>query len=394
MKIVFVFNGFTETTGYTSNCLPKAMAKLGHEVHVIAPNVQVYFNHPNYKETFQDFYGDPIVETGTKELNGFQLHRLAHKTYKTEVYMKGLFKKLKSIRPEIVHVFQLDAIITHQLFWYKFRLGYKLFTANHMLKSVFPLADNWSNTNVFKKLIWQVKHFYPGRIINLFTKKTYCQTPDAKQIAIKFFGVRESICVIDPLGVDTDLFKPFNDRDKATIKASYGFTEEDFICIYTGRFTEGKNPLLLAKAIQRLQYSGHKIQGLFIGNGPQEKEILECDGCRTSPFVDFQNLPKVYNMAKIGIWPQQDSMSMLDALACGIPIIVSDKVSAIERVDGSGLMYEEGSEQDLADKIEELYKQKDLHLALSKVASEKIKLNYSWDKIAKNRELDYSNYVL
>ena len=391
MKIVFVFNGFTENTGYTSNCLPKAMAQLGHEVHVIAPNVQVYFNHPQYKETYQEFYGDPIIEIGEKELNGFRLHRLPYKTYNTEVYMKGLYRKIKQLKPEVVHVFQLDAIMTHQLTWYKFIMGYKLFTANHVLKSVFPLADNWSNLNVFKKLAWNLKHYIPGRFISLNTKKTYCQTPDAKEIAIDFFGVRKSICVVDPLGVDTDLFYPQDLIQKEQNKKVYGFQKDDFICLYTGRFTAGKNPLILAKAIGQLRKEGYEIRALFIGNGEQEEEIKKCEGCTIGPFVNFQNLPSIYNSATIAVWPQQDSMSMLDALACGIPIIVSNKLSATERIDGCGSTYLEGSVEDLKKKILEMYQNDAERKAMAACGAQKIKMNYCWQQIAKQRTLDYLN---
>ncbi|MBD3636829.1 MAG: hypothetical protein HUJ25_05750, partial [Crocinitomicaceae bacterium] len=74
MKIAFVCQSFSENMGYITNCLPKFLAKLGHEVHVISPNVQGYFSSPNYKETYEEFLGPAIVPTGSKQINGFALH--------------------------------------------------------------------------------------------------------------------------------------------------------------------------------------------------------------------------------------------------------------------------------------------------------------------------------
>jgi len=391
MKIVYVFNGYSENTGYISNCLPKAVVKLGYEVHVIAPNVQVYFNSPNYKKTYETFLGPPIVKVEKKHIDGFTLHRLPYKTYKTEPYMKGLYTKLKELSPDVVHCFQVDSVITYHLAFYKIILGYKLFTANHILKSVFPLHSNWNKLGFGKKITWKIRHFIPGRLISLLTKKTFSQTIDAKEIAVKYFGVLEKKCLIDPLGVDTDIFKPLSNIDKINIIKKYNiFNVDDFVCIYTGRFSEGKNPLILAKAIDLLHKKGfNNIKGLFIGNGIQKEQIEKIKGCIVSKFVPFKELSSFYSIADIGVWPREDSTSMLDALACGLPIIVSNNMMAKERIDGCGLTYIDSDAEDLANKIIKLYKNKLDYKKMSKLGSEKIQQNYSWDKIAKNRIIDY-----
>jgi len=45
---------------------------------------------------------------------------------------------------------------------------------------------------------------------------------------------------------------------------------------------------------------------------------------------------------------------MLDALSCGLPIIVSDRIGEIDRVDNTGVTYKEGDVQDLARAINKL----------------------------------------
>jgi hypothetical protein len=52
MRIAIISDWFSEKMGYAENCLPKALASLGHEVHLITSNVQPYFNSPNYRETY------------------------------------------------------------------------------------------------------------------------------------------------------------------------------------------------------------------------------------------------------------------------------------------------------------------------------------------------------
>ena len=45
---------------------------------------------------------------------------------------------------------------------------------------------------------------------------------------------------------------------------------------------------------------------------------------------------------------------MLDAAACGIPIIVNDTLRATERIDGNGITYRLNDVEDLAEKIRSL----------------------------------------
>jgi len=61
MRIVVVADWFSEKMGYSENCLPKALASLGHEVHLVTTEAQVYYNQPTYRATYEPFIGPPIV---------------------------------------------------------------------------------------------------------------------------------------------------------------------------------------------------------------------------------------------------------------------------------------------------------------------------------------------
>ncbi len=65
---------------------------------------------------------------------------------------------------------------------------------------------------------------------------------------------------VQPSGADTDLFRPAETsaemEQRSAQRKAMGYTDEDIVCIYTGRFTKDKNPLLLAKAVDILAGSG------------------------------------------------------------------------------------------------------------------------------------------
>ena len=83
---------------------------------------------------------------------------------------------------------------------------------------------------------------------------------------------------------------------------------------------------------------------------------------------------------------------MIDAAACGLPIVISNRVQAVERVEGNGLTYNEPSSDDLANVLLKL-KDAELRNKLGAYGVSKIQNHYSWDIIAKERISDYALFV-
>lgn len=395
MKIVILTTWFSERMGYIENCLPKALAKQGHEVHVVSSTAQVYYNLPEYSKVYEPFIGKNIQEVGVKEVEGYKLHRIPFRNLDNKVFLKNLGTKLKEINPDVVQVFDAFSFPTLQAAYYKLIYGYKLFTANHTVASVFPLYQEGKGT-ILHKLFFFLTRTVPGKMISWVTSRSYPATIDALDIAIKYYGIPKNKVKLASLGVDTDFFCPVTDQkelaERDAKRAELGFSKDDILIIYTGRFTEGKNPLCLAQAIDKLAKQGEPFKGLFMGNGPQMEEISNMEGCTVHKFVPYHQLPGYYALAEIGSWPRQESTSMIDAAACGLPIVISDRVQAKERVEGNGLTYVENDADDLANTILKL-KDANLRKELGSFGVKKIQENFSWDKIAKERLEDYHLFI-
>jgi glycosyltransferase involved in cell wall biosynthesis len=396
MKIVILTSWFSENMGYIENCLSKSMAKSNHEIHVVSTTAQVYYDHPDYETIYKSFLGNNIQKECVRKIDGYTLHRIPLFTISKKICFKHLGKKLKEINPDVVQVFDAFSFPTLQAAWYKIFLGYKLFTANHTVASVFPLYQKGQSTLPYRIIFWLTRTI-PGKLISTITSRCYPPTIDALEIAVKYYGVSRSKTELAPLGVDTDLFCPIpeNENTKAirtNLKSKLGLSRTTIVCIYTGRFTEGKNPLLLAKAIDRLSAMGEPFEALFMGNGEQAAEIKKQKGCYVHEFIPYHELPRYYSIADIGVWPKQESTSMIDAAACGLPIIISNKVMAKERVEGNGLTYIENNVEDLVKIILQM-KDSGLRKKLSEKGISKTRENFSWDKIAAQRIKSYLHYV-
>src|ERR1035437_8374532 len=112
MRIAIISDWFSERMGYAENCLPKALASLGHDVHLITTDAQVYFDSPDYASTYEPFIGPPIVPTGEKSLDRYTLHRLPPRRWGGRLRIEGLYGKLNSIRPDIVQTFEVSNMST------------------------------------------------------------------------------------------------------------------------------------------------------------------------------------------------------------------------------------------------------------------------------------------
>jgi glycosyltransferase involved in cell wall biosynthesis len=397
MKIAFVPTAFTpQMSGYAGMALPKAMAALDStEVHVIAPNLNVYYNNPDYSAIYERFLGPAVTPCGTQIVNGFTLHRLPHVKARGQVYIRGLGKLLKALKPDVVHAWIPNGPISLRLALLKPFLRFHFFTGQHTTKSVFPLA-NQSQISLSDWAKVFCTRFAPGRLISWASEGCYAATIDCGELAVRFMGVQKRKCFLRHLGVDTELFHPPGTIDEQSerdrMRRELGFSGRDVICLYTGRLAVDKNPLCLARAINRLRDAGRPFAGLFIGDGPQQTDIESCSGCRRIQFRDYGELPPFYRLADIGVWPTQESTSMLDAAASGLPVVVSDRLVAHERIDGNGLTYRQNDPADLA-RVLALLEIEDERRKLGDIGRRRMVELFSWSAVARRTLADFERVM-
>ncbi len=395
MKIVILSETFAENMGYIQNLLPKYLALRGEEVHVISMNLAPYYQVQGAKSIYSEFLGCEELRVGSeREIDGFTLHVLDHKKQIGYMRMVGLREKLHEIHPDIVQTGAAVGWIPLDAALIKPSLGYKLFADTHYHASVFPLASTRHPMVTLQGLGCFVARAVPGYLISLATEKCYAVSVDCADVASRFFGVPERKIDICPLGVDTLLFSPIRDEDgkrkRQELRKQLGFSDNEIVCVYSGRFTVEKNPLVLAQAVEKLISNGHPYRALFVGNGPQAESIRQCKGAVVHAFVPVHELATYFRAGDIGVWPRQESMSMLDAAACGIPIVVNDTLIATERIEGNGLKYKQNDVDDLTRVLLSLASL-ELRRSLGTHGAEKMKNHFSWEAIADRRLRDYQN---
>jgi glycosyltransferase involved in cell wall biosynthesis len=106
--------------------------------------------------------------------------------------------------------------------------------------------------------------------------------------------------------------------------------------------------------------------------------------------MKHRHLAEHYRAADIAVWPTQESMSMLDASASGLPIVVSNRVGAKERVVGNGRMYEENDVASMGEALLSLSAAGERR-ALGAVGRGKTEAGNNWKTYARRLEADYKD---
>jgi glycosyltransferase involved in cell wall biosynthesis len=395
VRVVLLTETFARNMGYLENLLPKYLGRLGADTHVIAMDVPPHhqMDASLRKETYGGFAdGEDLVPGAVEKMQGFTLHILPHKKVLGHLKMAGLRKKLASLRPAIVQATHVIGWTPLQAALAKPFFGYRLFTAAHYHASVFPLARKELSPWSGERLRCAATRTLPGWLVSQATEKCYAISSDCADVAARFFGVPRSKIELCALGVDTEWFHPVKnaveDQARTELRARLGFSESEIVCIYTGRFTEEKNPVLLARAVADLVQRGEPFRGLFVGNGTQAQAILSSEGCVVHPFVPVHELGDLFRASEIGVWPRQESMSMLDAAACGLPIIANESMAAPERLAGNGLSYRQNDLEDLVRALLDLRDPRTRE-RLGVLGAQKMVGEFSWESVARRRLKDY-----
>lgn len=382
MKIVHICPYFQPKLGYQETFLAKAQIKQGHDVIVITSDI--YFPFPDYEKTIQPILGERLVGEGEFVEEGIPTIRLERKfDFWNRVYLKNLEHTLEKIKPDLVVVHATCTFIAWQAARYKQKIGYKLICDDHMHLSII-LQKRW-----IKKIIYKFFSLLFMGPVKKQTDKFIGITEETKQIMQDYYGISKEKIEVVELGVDTDLFKR-DEKEREIIRKENNLQENDIVFIYAGKFIDDKGPKMLIDAVVDFMLKDKRIKIMLIGNGSLDyveamKENLVKNNLENRVvWLGMQpnkEVYKYYSAADIGVWPKQESICMLEAEACELPVIIKDSLSMRERIkNDNGFTYKEFNLEDLKKQIKKMLESD--YQSMGKRGRELIVKEFSWDKIS------------
>lgn len=152
-------------------------------------------------------------------------------------------------------------------------------------------------------------------------------------------------------------------RKKNEIKKELGIKSK-YIVLYVGRLTEEKGLFILLEAFKEVKSSYDNVTLLIVGDGKLRSALekltikKEIDNVRFEGFIRNKELPCYYAISDIFVLPSRNEpwgVVVTEAMASGLPIILSDKVGCrgeLLKAGENGFCFENYKFRQLASYIE------------------------------------------
>ncbi len=287
------------------------------------------FNPPKEKLSYELFSSDVFFRSRT--------HRL--------IYL-SLYKHLKQFQPDVLYMnaepenFQTfeAALLTKSS---NTKLVFSSWRNVDHSSVGYPYRFGFVNKEIERYVLSRASH---GIVFNRTAKSIFGK-----------HGFRKTTFIPSP--VDTSVFKPqpLPDRDN-----------KNFVIGYVGRLVEEKGVDVILQALTSLPEA---CSALIVGNGPVKKELQTLSGqLGLTDRVSFRNavspleIPHLLKEINVLVlpskttthWKEQFGRILIEAMACGVPVIGSGSGEIPNVIGEAGLVFKEGSVEGLRLGIERM----------------------------------------
>jgi len=188
-------------------------------------------------------------------------------------------------------------------------------------------------------------------------------------------------------------------RNREIMRRDLGISNEEIVLIYTGKIFPEKDIDILIKSVSHVTRNFSKLKLLIVGNGAQEylrylKKLVELCGIQKNvifhPTVDRNDLPKYFNAADFGVWPGSPSISIIEAMSAGLPVVIAGypnpRDDAYDTTNllkyRNGLSFSRGSVSQLTSCIEKLMCDVNLRKEMGRRSRKYVEKELDWRMIA------------
>ncbi len=171
--------------------------------------------------------------------------------------------------------------------------------------------------------------------------------------------------------------------------------------LFVGNFVPRKGIIYLIRAFKEIKKEKPEAELLIAGRRNEKNEYVQqarkesIDGVKFVDVIDEGDLIGLYQDATMLVHPavyEAFGMTLVEAMACGTPVIAT-KVGGIPEVIGdSGILIEPRSPDSIAKAVLDLLDDEKKYERLAKKGRERVVKLFSWETVAKNLHSLYSRF--
>jgi glycosyltransferase involved in cell wall biosynthesis len=188
-----------------------------------------------------------------------------------------------------------------------------------------------------------------------------------------------------PNGVDTEFFRPNSTRSTSPR------SESRLRILFVGRFQKQKNLQLLLEQVAQLPPDTFELH--LVGDGPENRHLRQCaeklgiaKSIKWHGWLSRSALPSVYQsvdcLVNASLYEGMPNV-VLEAMACGLPVIVS-KIAGHEAIvanGGTGFLFDLGEPETLTFALKQMA-DVDLRRHMGAAARARVLAAFTWRKVA------------
>ena len=345
-----------------ADILLRGLLERGHDVHVFTQSKHVDFLPPEHIHEFHAVQLNPHFSLDAISVpkmivseccrNEIEVLHVQMNSGSTE-FLLPLFKA--ALPPLVV----------------TYHLAYS--TAESRMRTVFDIAG--------KASLWASRRYDGIVLVHPFQKKLFLDN-----------GVPEEKLHAIMNGVDTHRFKP-RDREKNSDIMDF---------IYVGRLSYDKGVHILIEAFREYHKENRQTRLTLLGNGMLKSMIRDSDdngSIRWFGDIEHDLVPKFLQEADafvvpMSIGPLTSSMSVLEAMSCGLPMITTN-VAGADRIlhPDEGILVPPNRVHSVVDAMRLLTENPQMRRSMGNACRRKIVQEHSWDRQIELTEKVYATVL-
>jgi glycosyltransferase involved in cell wall biosynthesis len=219
----------------------------------------------------------------------------------------------------------------------------------------------------------------------------------------EIFGYRASKCVVIPNGFDCQIFRP-DDEARRQVRKELGIGIDTILIGLIARFHPVKDHASFLRAANLVARTHPHVRFLLVGKGLAEKEPVLTKLIREQHLesrifllgerLDMPRLTAALDIACSASWGEGFSNTIGEAMACGVPCVVTDVGDSARLVADTGLSVPPRDPQGLAQAISRLISAGAAHRQeLGAAARRRVESEFSLPVVARQYEKLYREHL-